>query len=184
MEVIAAFAGEPITILCTLLVGSISIVIHLLLQSYRGNRQIRDNQEPQEEPLTGAPADKVSDGRGVGQPASEREQRGKNRGMLDGSDDTPGRGAEASPQAASTAFLEALGRGDAAAAARTPPVGRNQGDAATVARAPQGELGCEGEVASRIAAVFVGIVQGGASRQEVRQEQGHHPTRPQCQRRK
>ena len=31
--------------------------------------------------------------------------------MLDGSDDTPGRGAEASPQAASTAFLEALSRG-------------------------------------------------------------------------
>ena len=59
MEVVAAFAGEPFTILCTLLVVLISTLVHVLLQSYRGRRQIQENVEPQEEPNPIAPPEVV-----------------------------------------------------------------------------------------------------------------------------
>ena len=50
MEVVAAFATDTVTILSTLLVVLIAVIVHLLLQRYRSDRQQGESNEPQEEP--------------------------------------------------------------------------------------------------------------------------------------
>ena len=49
MEVIAAFAGEPVTILTALLVILLSVIANCLLQAYLRDRT-RERAEPQGEP--------------------------------------------------------------------------------------------------------------------------------------